>query len=372
MIRQATVLVLFSVLTTPALVGGAEPTERAAQYSFDDITISAARADEPIRQELSIAKAAAYLDDGAAAWNGSRKCVTCHTNGTWLTVRPLLNDYLGPADSRHRDFAIEQLRKKQSTSRDELAKSTNPAQVIYIAAGLAEWDAHSSKALSPETAQALDLMFELQQESGTWGSLDCWPPYESDAFHLATVALTAVSAAPGWQHSLTDSAKKSKIDKLKSYLRSTAPPHDYSRMLLLQAATRTPDLLDETRRKEIVDLLVSRQQPDGGWSVRDFAQPEQWGGGNRADKLRSEPEFTEPPSDGHMTGLALIVLRSAGVAKEDTRIQKGIAWLKSNQRESGRWWTRSLNTDTYHFITYSGTAFPLLALAMCDELPKGQ
>ncbi len=46
-----------------------------------------------------------------------------------------------------------------------------------------------------------------------------------------------------------------------------------------------------------------------------------------------------------------------------------IAWLKSNQRESGRWWTRSLNTDSAHFITYSRTAYPLLALQMCDAMP---
>jgi hypothetical protein len=36
---------------------------------------------------------------------------------------------------------------------------------------------------------------------------------------------------------------------------------------------------------------------------------------------------------------------------------------------TGRWWTRSLNTDTHHYITYSGTAYPLLALALCHALP---
>ena len=43
--------------------------------------------------------------------------------------------------------------------------------------------------------------------------------------------------------------------------------------------------------------------------------------------------------------------------------------MKQNQRESGRWWTRSLNNDSSHFITYSGTAYPLLALGLCGELP---
>jgi squalene-hopene/tetraprenyl-beta-curcumene cyclase len=67
-----------------------------------------------------------------------------------------------------------------------------------------------------------------------------------------------------------------------------------------------------------------------------------------------------------MTGLAIVVLREAGVPAADERLRKGIAWLKSNQRASGRWWTRSLNTESWHFITYSGTAFPLLAMQMCE------
>ncbi len=82
--------------------------------------------------------------------------------------------------------------------RDDLHKSTRPGQVIYSAAGLAEWDKHVTKSLSPETEQALKLMFEIQLPSGTWGSADCWPPYESDAFHEATVAAVAVADAPGW------------------------------------------------------------------------------------------------------------------------------------------------------------------------------
>ena len=70
-----------------------------------------------------------------------------------------------------------------------------------------------------------------------------------------------------------------------------------------------------------------------------------------------------------MTGTALVALREAGVLATDPRIQKAVHWLLKNQRISGRWWTRSLNTDSRHFITYSGTAFPLLALSLCDALP---
>lgn len=71
-----------------------------------------------------------------------------------------------------------------------------------------------------------------------------------------------------------------------------------------------------------------------------------------------------------MTGMAIIVLRKAGIPAADPRIQRGVEWLLANQRASGRWWTRSLNSDNLHYINYSGTAYPLLALELCGKLPK--
>ena len=121
-------------------------------------------------------------------------------------------------------------------------------------------------------------------------------------------------------------------------------------------------ILTAEQQQEVVALIQSKQQSDGGWSIRQFAKPEEWGGGNRAEKIRQEKDFENPASDGHMTGLALLVLDAAGVAKKDARMKKGIDWIKSNQRASGRWWTQSLNTEKWHFITYSGTAYSLLAI----------
>ena len=43
------------------------------------------------------------------------------------------------------------------------------------------------------------------------------------------------------------------------------------------------------------------------------------------------------------------------------------AWLEKNQRASGRWFTRSLNTDSYHFITHAGTAYAVMALHACQK-----
>jgi len=76
------------------------------------------------------------------------------------------------------------------------------SQPSLIAAGFAEWDRHVVGTLSDDTDKALRMMFAIQEGSGTWGTLDCWPPYESDAFHEATVAALAAATAdrprPGW------------------------------------------------------------------------------------------------------------------------------------------------------------------------------
>ena len=72
------------------------------------------------------------------------------------------------------------------------------------------------------------------------------------------------------------------------------------------------------------------------------------------------------PSDGYATGFTIFALRQAGVPVADEGIQKGLAWLKKNQRDSGRWFTRSLNTDKAHYITNAGTSFAVLALKACE------
>ena len=338
------------------------------QYLHEDIKIPAASADEPLLTTFSLKKAGDYLENGAIAWTRKRKCVSCHTTGTYMQVRPLLSEVLGKPSTEIRNLFVEQLERFQSMDANESREGANPAQVVYIAAGLAEWDRQITGKLSPPTKQALILMLSLQEDNGTWGSETTWPPLESSEFQEATVAAMAVTTAPGWLENLKDEDLRQGVTRLHGYLRETIPPHNYGRVVLLWAATRMPDLIPKSRKKKIVRMIKKHQRKDGGWSIRSFATPEEWGEGNRAEKLREELDFKNPPSDGHMTGLALLVLRAAGVSKEKKFIQRGVEWLKANQRESGRWWTRSLNTEKRHYITYTGTAYPLLALMKCDAL----
>ena len=336
------------------------------QYEFGDIQVPRARASEPKREGFSLLQALRYIEQGAKAWTGNRKCVTCHTNGTYMALRPSLSHRLGEPAQEVRELFLSLL--KQGIGRLGSPHRLSDSQRIYIARGLAEWDANVTKKLSPETELALRQMFENQLPTGEWKASQCWPPLESSAYQEATVAALAVSVAPGWLASLTDGRLQAGVARLTHYFQTVPPPHDYARVVLLWASAQMPGLLNEAQKKEIVEMIWRHQRPDGGWSIRTFAQPEQWGNGHRAEKLRAEPEFQNPPSDGHQTGLALIALRKVGVSGQDPRIRQGVQWLLNNQRESGRWWTRSLNTDQFHFITYSGSLYPLVALELCGAL----
>ena len=69
-----------------------------------------------------------------------------------------------------------------------------------------------------------------------------------------------------------------------------------------------------------------------------------------------------------MTALAICLLRESGTPVSDPRIQSAIAWLKREQRESGRWWMQSLYRGNYHYSTYIATAKVMEALALCGEI----
>lgn len=354
-------LTIFFLGTAAAEKGDQAPKP---QYEWEQISIPAASALEPILEQFSPKRAVTYMEDGALAWSRKRECIACHTNGTYFVTRPALTGTLGQPPSELRQFVIDEIEELRVMESQKLRSGVYPTQVAYAAQGLAEWDAHVTGELSKETREALNLMIEIQDPEGAWSNVDTWPPFESSRYQSATVGAMAMAVAPGW---LAANGDLEAVRKTREYLRTRAP-HDYGRLLLLWVSTRWPGLLEEEKQQELVEMIWRHQREDGGWSIRTFATPETWGRGNRAEKLRAEDDFGNPASDGHQTGLCVVVLRLAGVPADDPRIQRALDWLLSNQRESGRWWTRSLNTDKFHFITYSGTCYPLMALDSCGRL----
>ncbi len=191
--------------------------------------------------------------------------------------------------------------------------------------------------------------------------------------------------APGWLDTLKDAGLLARVERIKKMLREHQPINDYELALKLQLANLMPELVSKEEREAATAMLWRKQQPDGGWSTRRMSDLLRWRlevhpaterqpwkeamDPKVVTLIQNLPDAANPGSDPYMTAFAIVLLRESGVPANDTRIRRGIAWLKENQRVSGRWWMYSLYRGNYNYITYISTAQALRALALCDELP---
>jgi squalene-hopene/tetraprenyl-beta-curcumene cyclase len=310
-------------------------------------------ADEPLAEQFSLTAATRFLDAASLEWTKSRKCFACHTNYSYLMARPMLS-----AEVK----AHEQVRQSLEQMIEQRWGESGPrwdAEVVMSAAMLAFNDHATTGKLHATTRKALDRMWTVQREDGGFSWLKCnWPPMESDDHYGATMALIGVGMAPE-DYAKTPAAQAG-IAKLRAYLTANPPPTAHHRAMVLWAATCVEGILEDGQRQAIVKELSALQKDDGGWALAALGD---W---QRADGTAQDTTT----SDAYATGLMIYVLRRAGVAASDPAVQRGIQWLKSHQRQSGRWFTRSLNKDSKHFISHAGTAFAVLALASCGEIDR--
>lgn len=312
------------------------------------------RSDEPIAKLASLEKAAAYLDHVGAEWTTKNKCGTCHTNVPYLMARPALK-----AKATKEELAVRKFFEDRVANWDRGQKGDKPrwdTEVVVTAVTLAFHDAQTTGRLHPLTRQALDRMWSLQLKQGAWNWLKCkWPPMEHDDYFGAVFAAVGVGIAPDG-YAKTEKATQG-LARLRHYLQKTPAPTLHHQAWLLWASLKLDDLLTRQEQQHTIKQLLAKQRDDGGWSLPSLGDWEGYDG---------RPNDTQAPSDGYATGLVVYILRQAGLGSDHAALKKGADWLRANQRLSGRWFTRSLNTDRAHYITNAGTAFALLALKACE------
>ncbi len=310
------------------------------------------RPDEPIARELSLAKAGAYLDAVNLDWLTTKKCGTCHTTYPYLMARPTLKEVSGTTEDAVRKFFEDRAAHWQTN------KPRWDTEVVATASALAHHDSQTTGKLHPLTRKTLDWMWKLQRPDGSWNWLKCdWPPSEHDDYYGVLIAALGVGAAP--EGYADTPAARAGMEKIRAYLKANAPPTPHHKALLLWVSRHVADLMTAEERAATVKELLALQRPDGGWSLPSLGDWK-WKTGKANDPAES-------PSDGYATGFVLVVLHEAGVRADETAVRKGVAWLRTRQRESGRWFTRSYNESKHHYITNAGTAYAVMALRAFDK-----
>ncbi|OYW74164.1 MAG: hypothetical protein B7Z37_18900 [Verrucomicrobia bacterium 12-59-8] len=369
----------FLLLTTTVVFAAESKPKPEFQYQTAGIQVSLPTADEPKVKAFgpdTIKAAARYLDDGAICWVREKTCVNCHTTGPYLSERPALSKQLGlPLEEVLADFVKtvpEKVTSQKETEKDGIKYYGGSWTSIWRSMGLAEWDKHMTGKLSTHTDRSLQEMLMRQSVNGSFVSYgEVEIPHITTDFELTLQAARAVTTAPGWLASLKAPELIARIDKMKSWLHEAQPKNDFDRILRLQLAYYMPDLVPQPQRDAALVLLSSKQHADGGWSLRDMSALGDWHfkmSDTVVKLIDSLPDAAKPESDAYMTALAIVLMRQNNVPTRDERIQRGLAWLKQEQRVSGRWWMQSLYRGNYSYITYIATAQALKALALCDEL----
>jgi squalene-hopene/tetraprenyl-beta-curcumene cyclase len=326
--------------------------------------ILAAGADEPLAGEFSLAKSAEVLDNVTTKWIEKHKCASCHTGYPYLMARASLGDPNAPALLRVRNFLEERVAAWDRDGKGvgylkgggPVRETEGITEVVAVAATLALHDAQTGGPLHRLTRQALERMWELQLDDGSWSwNRTGLAPFEHDKYYGVVYAAVGIGHAPeGYAQSEPAQAG---VSRLRRYLQDHRPPDLHHKTWLLWASLKLDGLMTSAEREQTVSDLLALQREDGGWSLPSLGQ---W-------KSRDgKPIDRSAASDGYATGLVLYVLRQTGVGADKEPIRRGVTWLKTNQRASGRWFTRSLNGGKANVIANAGTAFAVMALNSCE------
>ena len=340
--------------------------------------------------------AAASLDNREAWWSQWPRsardhgtfCVSCHTALPYALARPALRTVLGqtaPSDGERE--LIENVTKRVRLWKDigpyysdhgydhKTAESRGTESVLN-ALILANHDAQSGQ-LSGDARAAFENMWALQQTTGenrgswSWLQFDLEPWEANDSgYYGATLAAIAVGRAPGNYESAPEIQENLKL--LREYLtRESAAQSAINQVFLLWASTKLPQLLTRDQQKAIVQEILNKQRPDGGWRLASITW--KWNGWNLRSLvnmwIREDGTPMEGKSDGLATSLAVLALEESGVPGDNPQLKRGLSWLMTHQNPAEGDWPassvnkrRDLSSGAGRFMSDAATAFAVLAL----------
>lgn len=322
-----------------------------------------AEASEPKLAAASIAKASHFLETVSLKWTRQNKCGTCHTNLAHIMAEPFLVERDAATEKEIRDSLFDFLASYNPNAAEvppegQRANNNILWNRLIIAGTFAMSDGEAGLAQDPRTLARFDQIWAMQSPDGSFKyPKKALPFLEDDPHYVMTMVAIAAGYLPPEHLNKPEAAAG--LEKLHRYLAATPARDQHGELVLMRASLTAPELMSAEKRKDLIARTLKLQRPDGGWSVASLGNwPREDGGVNDRNGA----------SDGYGTGFVLYTLCKCGVPVGNSAIQRGIAWLNANQRESGRWFTKSLWSDEMHnYVSTIGTAYAVMALRQCEK-----
>ena len=316
-------------------------------------------------------------------------CVSCHTAVPYAMARPALRHYLGAAAPTEFERAL----LENVSTRVHLWKQIGPFYTDQGAGANKTAESRGTEAVlnalilacndqgktqvSEDTRKAFEIMWDEQASEGRsrgawlWLQFDNepWEAFDSEYYGAALAALAVGLTPESFQ---SEPQNQRYLVPLRDYLkREYSRQSLVNRTMLLWASTKVPNLLTPQEKSALIEELLRKQEPDGGWNLADAAWT--WGGWHKASLLsrwkRPDGTWQSRASDGYATALIVLALLDSGMPTADNRLLRAQAWLIANQnRERGEWPSNSLNqrfkpsSDFAFFMSDAATAYAVLAL----------
>jgi squalene-hopene/tetraprenyl-beta-curcumene cyclase len=347
---------------------------------------------EPDTPSWNRETAANYLNGRATWWLGwsgagrgsGTACISCHTTLPIALAQPALRKKgdVAATDSVEGKMIANVTRRvnewdtiaAESPSENDLCvpyyankkKSQSlGTESVLNALVLINSDRSMGGKLSAPARKALGHLWVQQQPNGAWNWLEFGlNPWEKmGEYYGASLAAVAVGmAGPDYY----DGAEvRAKVASLRKYLAAEYPNQPlHHRVVALWGDSYLPESLPAETKKKLIEELFAAQEADGGWSIPKL--------GNLLSKSGDWKSHGVAPdgavSDGYATGLVVLALKRAGVPSSHVKLQKGIDWLATSQKE-GVWpltypnKPRDPKDDVGKFMRDAATAFAILALS---------
>ena len=284
-----------------------------------------------LQVQQTVERAIGYLQTESAAWLRTRKCAACHHVPMPLWA---LSEAGGQGYAIDKKFLADTAEATLGSPKKMIASKlvNDPAappdprpsgKSVNMGTAFMAVAARSLPALEKGQKQSLKLiaddLVKKQRDDGSWeffANLRRPPINECQT----TDAVWIILALQGEMGPDASAAQRTALKKATVWLAGAKLSNNlqdkvFNLLLALRAAKPPSEM------QTVIDELLTRQRPDGGWS--------------------QTPTMT---SDAFATGQTLYVLALAGYTAERPEIQRAINFLVATQKPDGSWPMTSRST----------------------------